>query len=114
MAVLRDAARLCVLEPFALWKLSKDEGQILRHANGVPKGGLNGQATSVDHAVRVNGNALENPRKKERRIRRSVLRFAEQGWPVIYYTVQWCHGLVSAVTFNVDVDSSGGLAVYAP
>ncbi|EDR12841.1 uncharacterized protein LACBIDRAFT_246558 [Laccaria bicolor S238N-H82] len=55
MAVLRDALRLGVFEPFARWKLSRD---------------------------------LDRKRHQP-----SVLRFAEQGWSVVYYTIQWSFGL---------------------
>jgi acyl-CoA-dependent ceramide synthase len=115
MAILRDAARLCIMEPFARWKLSKGlEDQRTRRANGLPDGGSHGRTNGVDHAVRANGNALESPKKKERRMQRSVLRFAEQGWSVIYYTVQWCYGLVSVVKFGASDDSNEMLAVSSP
>jgi len=32
--------------------------------------------------------------KEDRKMHRKVLRFAEQGWSVIYYTFSWCFGLV--------------------
>ncbi|KAJ7638766.1 TLC domain-containing protein [Roridomyces roridus] len=96
MAVLRDVLRLGVFEPFARWKLTRDleakrskpmngNGHTNGHANGHSNGHANGHS---------NGHANGNATKKELHLlRRSVLRFAEQGWPAIYYPVQWCFGL---------------------
>ncbi|KDQ28920.1 hypothetical protein PLEOSDRAFT_1038533 [Pleurotus ostreatus PC15] len=65
MAIFRDFSRVCVLEPFARWKLTRDLDRRIakREANGNGNG---------------NGSA--------------VLRFAEQGYQFIYYTLQWCYG----------------------
>lgn len=90
MAVLRDALRLGVFEPFATWKLSRD----LRHRRNQRKlqGQTNGSANGNGHST---GN---QPSKKElKQMRRSVMRFAEQGWSVTYYPLQWCFGLVSSL-----------------
>lgn len=133
MAVLRDVARLYLLEPFARWKLTRDI-RLQRNAkttitNGKTNGVTNGhtatsdsangetkengeaKATGVEygngHAVlsatnkHANGNehiiyaqGIALSRKEAKRIHRSVLRFAEQGWSVISYTFVWCFGLV--------------------
>jgi very-long-chain ceramide synthase len=95
MAVLRDAARLGIMEPLARWKLMKDlEERRKRRANGKPNGKVYGVAHSNGHAVHANGDVYQTPATELRLVHRSVLRFAEQGWSVIYYTVQWCNGLV--------------------
>ncbi|KAM5540340.1 hypothetical protein V8D89_005798 [Ganoderma adspersum] len=90
MAVLRDVTRLYVWEPFARWKLTRDlrnsKPNKLVHANG------NGKANG---AVNGNGHAAQcfiTPAEK-RKMNRSVMRFAEQGWSVIYYTFSWGFGV---------------------
>ncbi|KAJ7638765.1 TLC domain-containing protein [Roridomyces roridus] len=77
MAVLRDAFRLGVFEPFARWKLTRDLSSERSKTNGHSNGHANGNAT----------------KKELHHLRRSVLRFAEQGWPMVYYPLQWCFGL---------------------
>lgn len=99
MAVLRDALRLGVLEPFARWYLTrtlkKEKARQLAHANGDAKK-ANGHSTKTNGAANGNGHAGEVviTKQEARKLRRSVLRFAEQGWSVVYYTVQWLYGLV--------------------
>ena len=103
MAVLRDVTRIYVFESFARWKLARD----LRHAkrkklalangNGKANGHSNGKANGV-----ANGNGHAAPEyvvtpAERRRMNRSVIRFAEQGWSVIYYTFNLCFGLVRRV-----------------
>ncbi|EMD40841.1 hypothetical protein CERSUDRAFT_131154 [Gelatoporia subvermispora B] len=93
MAVLRDVTRLFIMEPFARWKLKRDlihrKGRQAAKANG--NGKANGVAGANGHAA-PNG-ALSISKAEARKMHRSVLRFAEQGWSVIYYTCQWCFGL---------------------
>ena len=91
MAVIRNLTRLYVWEPFARWKLTRDlrnsKPNKLAHANG------NGKANG---AVNGNGHAAQysiTPAEK-RKMNRSVMRFAEQGWSVIYYTFSWGFGVV--------------------
>ncbi|TRM68056.1 TLC domain-containing protein [Schizophyllum amplum] len=84
MAVLRDVCRIYVFEPFAEWKLKKDlntrwEGKKRRAAT-------NGSANGVG-----NGH-VSTYAQEERHMKRSVMRFAEQGWSVVYYTCQWSYG----------------------
>lgn len=94
MAVLRDAARLCLMEPFAEWKLTRD----LEHSRkmkeiGKAPAATNGQANG--HAVHANASGHGTRSQKEaRKLHRKVLRFAEQGWSVIYYILTWSYGLV--------------------
>ncbi|KAL5507988.1 LAG1 [Sanghuangporus vaninii] len=92
MALLRDVFRVFFMEPFAHWYLTR------RQTYEPLKDVANG---SVEDAPLVNGNGftieksdvLRKRRKEERIVRRSVLRFAEQGWSMVYYTVQWAYGL---------------------
>ncbi|RDB22787.1 Sphingosine N-acyltransferase lag1 [Hypsizygus marmoreus] len=109
MAILRDALRLGVFEPFARWKLSRDlyHRKKLEWAsekgNGTANGVANGNAKANGHSngsakAATNGNGVVNgvaqPTARElRQMHRSVLRFAEQGWSVVYYTLQWSFGL---------------------
>lgn len=97
MAILRDATRLFVMEPFARWKLSRDlrlsKQKAATLANGKANG--HGHANGNGHATYTNGSAIS--RKEAKKMHRSVIRFAEQGWSVVYYTAQWSFGLVSCV-----------------
>ncbi|PPQ79540.1 hypothetical protein CVT25_003422 [Psilocybe cyanescens] len=107
MAILRDAFRLLIFEPFARWKLFRD----LKHrqqtkaleekkSNGAANGRANGNGNG--HAANGNGHSnghtngvsLPPPTLKElRQLNHKVLRFAEQGWSVVYYTLQWAFGV---------------------
>lgn len=101
MAILRDALRLGVFEPFARWKLTRDLNQRKReklqngHANGKVNGHSNGHANGNGNRNGYVAN-VSTPREL-RQMHRSVLRFAEQGWSVVYYTLQWSFGLVRRV-----------------
>jgi acyl-CoA-dependent ceramide synthase len=96
MAILRDVVRIFVLEPFARWKLTRTwERSNSNHIqqNGQKNGIINGNG----HAGHANGD--HKPKsvmsaRDARKIHRSVLRFAEQGWSAIYYTLQWLFGFV--------------------
>ncbi|KAF9006431.1 TLC domain-containing protein [Cyathus striatus] len=97
MAILRDAFRLGVFEPFARWKLSR----ALRHkrqriTNEKSQASVNGNGHATAGNGHANGHANKNAHispKELRQMNRSVLRFAEQGWSVVYYTLQWSYGL---------------------
>lgn len=101
MAILRDALRLGVFEPFARWKLMRDLNRRKREKlqNGRANGKANGHSNG--HSI-TNGNgnghvaSVSTPRELHK-MHRSVLRFAEQGWSVVYYTLQWSFGLVRYV-----------------
>jgi acyl-CoA-dependent ceramide synthase len=109
MAVLRDALRLGVFEPFARWKLTRDLGfKRASRLNGNGKANGNGTTNGNAHGNgATNGNAngnghahSSNMSKRElRQMHRSVLRFAEQGWPAVYYPIQWAFGLVGPIVF---------------
>lgn len=94
MAVLRDATRLGLMEPFARWKLSRDLG-ILKDSksNGKPIVVANGNGNGNGHAGHGNGSSTPSL-KEARKMHRKVLRFAEQSWPVIYYSATITFGLV--------------------
>lgn len=96
MAILRDALRLGVLEPFARWKLSRDlKFRKKRKALRVANGNVNGEAKTAGSENGHVANGDLHPSAQElRQVHRSVLRFAEQGWSVVYYTFQWSLGLV--------------------
>jgi acyl-CoA-dependent ceramide synthase len=112
MAVLRDAFRLGIFEPLARWKLLRDlefkpkkvfkkvngsanddtnDSDHLANGNGKAFGNLNGHGC---HAANGNHRVVLGTPKKLRQLNRSVLRFAEQGWSVVYYSLQWSFGLV--------------------
>ncbi|KAF5363300.1 hypothetical protein D9756_000674 [Leucocoprinus leucothites] len=115
MAVLRDAFRLGVFEPFARWKLTRDlkrrarareQAKSLQNGNSVLSNGNghisngNGHIANGSGHAQLNGHAIANghsktpyTRKELQHLNRSVLRFAEQGWSVVYYSLQWCYGL---------------------
>jgi acyl-CoA-dependent ceramide synthase len=97
MAVLRDTLRLGVLEPFARWKLSRDLASRKKQKSlrAAANGTTNGQAKSGDIGNGHSAPRSLHPSPRElRQVHRSVLRFAEQGWSVVYYTLQWSLGLV--------------------
>ncbi|KAL0949771.1 hypothetical protein HGRIS_009810 [Hohenbuehelia grisea] len=108
MAILRDALRLGVFEPFARWKLSRDLRQRVErraaeksHSNGSANGMANGKVNGVANGVangraangHANGHAPRATKKELQLVHRRVLRFAEQGWSVVYYTLQWLYGV---------------------
>jgi very-long-chain ceramide synthase len=90
MAILRDVTRLGILEPFARWKLSRD----LAYKHARLRNNLKLLSNGDPHAAHANGDIIRSSKREQRQMHRSVLRFAEQGWSVIYYTIQWCYGLV--------------------
>ncbi|KAH7930101.1 longevity assurance proteins LAG1/LAC1 [Leucogyrophana mollusca] len=96
MAVLRDVTRVYMMEPFAKWKLTRDwkrSKTLAPNGNCNGNGAVNGTSNGNGHSVYTNGNDTHIPPKQARKIHRSVLRFAEQSWSAIYYTVQWSYGL---------------------
>ncbi|KAF5393783.1 hypothetical protein D9757_000071 [Collybiopsis confluens] len=84
-AVLRDVLRLGLFEPFARWKLSRD----LKSRRKAQAGNLNGSANGNGHS-HSKGAFTKAERRK---MHHSVFRFAEQGWSVVYYPLQWGYGL---------------------
>ena len=56
------------------------------------------------HAANEKSALLQSQKKSDRKIRRSVLRFAEQSWSLIYYTVQWGYGLVRSLCIRILLD----------
>lgn len=114
MAILRDALRLGVFEPFARWKLMRDLKRKLlataatknkkAYANGHASNG-NGHHVANGNGA-INGAAVAPPKpttKQIKQVERSVMRFAEQGWSVIYYTFSWCYGLYIHAHFPTKV-----------
>ncbi|KZT29309.1 longevity assurance proteins LAG1/LAC1 [Neolentinus lepideus HHB14362 ss-1] len=113
MAVVRDAVRLGVFEPFARWKLTrgkhvapekavlKSEKQSL-NGNGVHEKG-NGamQTVNVQDVTQLSSPSFKS--KEERRIHRSVLRFAEQGYSFVYYGFSWCFGMYVHMNLGTQV-----------
>ncbi|TFK55482.1 longevity assurance proteins LAG1/LAC1 [Heliocybe sulcata] len=103
MAVVRDSVRLGVFEPFARWKLTRGrrmepEQMVLKsEKEGLDGNGVHEKGNGVEHVVNGQGIAEFSSRsfqsKEERRIHRSVLRFAEQGYSVLYYGFSWCFGM---------------------
>jgi len=84
MAVLRDATRLMVMEPFARWFLSR------KYAFARDKEATNG---GIPDDEKTSHDLARTRKLEDRMIQRSVLRFAEQGWSVIYYSVNFTFGL---------------------
>lgn len=102
MAILRDLARLYVFEPFAHWKLTMD---LKTKKLAATKNGGSGSpplkaklvSNGVTNGQHVNGDAHEITfsASEKRRVHRSVLRFAEQGWALLCYSFQCGFGFVS-------------------
>ncbi|KAH0839994.1 longevity assurance proteins LAG1/LAC1 [Lanmaoa asiatica] len=98
MAVLRDITRIYLMEPFAKWKLTRDWKRSQREkikVNVSPKAPVNGSSIPNGLAGRKNGEhtPLTISKRDARRIHRSMLRFAEQGWSFIYYTLNFAFGV---------------------
>ena len=126
MAVLRDAARLGIMEPFARWKLRRDlaytrslrakklangNGHTNGHANGHVNGNGNGHSNGHANGA-ANGHSNGDldtsservlERKEDRDLHRKVLRFAEQAWSVIYYVATWSFGMVCLQVLLADM-----------
>lgn len=88
MAILRDALRLGVFEPFVKWKLSRDLKSKRKQAAKT-----NGSAGVASNG---NGHSTAFTKAEHRKMKHSVFRFAEQGWPFVYYPLQWSLGLVNS------------------
>jgi acyl-CoA-dependent ceramide synthase len=110
MAIARDMSRLYLLEPLARWKLMRDWRRGTRLITAPTRNGVlatNGHANGNGHG---NGNVVKSndkpARREKKEIDRRVVRFAEQGWQVIYYTYQWCVGMVrsSCVIFECKIN----------
>jgi len=105
MAILRDSARILLFEPFANWKLTRDwrRRQALKSGSATPdskasnvktNGRIDGRVTTIGSAEKLVADRPAEHSAEARRIRHAVVRFAEQGWQVVYYSCQWSLGLV--------------------
>lgn len=112
MAILRDVLRIFVMEPFAHWYLTRKYASEppKEIGNGSTEPLLNGNGHTTQTSQSEKNDAARKKKRDERLIRRSVLRFAEQGWSVIYYTIQWGFGVVS-ITLNTLIFSDSMLLV---
>lgn len=91
-AVLREIVRLHIMTPFAnkiLFGNSRGYQVNTLRANGsAPK--QNGTSNGA-----ANGHHNVHKISARNRVReRNVIRFAEQGWALVYYTIWWSFGLV--------------------
>jgi len=107
MAILRDGARLLLLEPFASWKLTRDwrRRQAFKSGSTTPdskasssvrinsNGKAHGPVTANGSADKLLADRPAEHSPEARRIRHAVIRFAEQGWQSTYYLCQWSLGL---------------------
>lgn len=105
MAILRDSTRILLFEPFANWRLTRDwrRRQALKSGSTTPdskasnvktNGRINGPVTTIGSAEKLVADRPAEHSPEARRIRHSVIRFAEQGWQVVYYSWQWSLGVV--------------------
>jgi acyl-CoA-dependent ceramide synthase len=103
LAVLREIVRLGILEPFARHCLTaaaagKEKSLANGHSNGSAAHSSKTQvlrskpSEKRTNPVKVGARQMT---KKEWMRERSVIRFAEQGWPFLYYCIYWTYGLVS-------------------
>ncbi|KAH9912609.1 longevity assurance proteins LAG1/LAC1 [Epithele typhae] len=103
MAVLRDATRLLLAEPFARWKLTRNlrahklaklaAAKTNGKANGTPEK-ANGHGAQNGNGNGYNASSPDTVTPAERKkLRHAVTRFSEQGWPVVYYAIQVPFGM---------------------
>ncbi|KZV75158.1 longevity assurance proteins LAG1/LAC1 [Peniophora sp. CONT] len=108
MALLRDATRVLVLEPFAHWMLTRrwrmrkaaeggDETPNLARADADSKAESSALGPKKPSLERLVASSRE-----ARRIRHDVVRFAEQGWMWIYYVFMFSFGMY--VYFGLPAD----------
>ena len=100
MAILRDALRLGVCEPFARWYLTRELLKSKAKQKELANGDAKNEAKDAKSNGSANGHAQHSDapvitRKEARTLRHSVIRFAEQGWSFVYYTLQFGYGMVS-------------------
>lgn len=122
MAVLRDALRLGVFEPFARWKLMRDLRRKLlatskskkAYANGHSPNGNGHHVPNGNGAVNGSANPLKPTTKQIKLVERSVMRFAEQGWSVVYYTFSWSYGLYVHANFPTKVTNPTAVWIGYP
>ncbi len=99
LGIAREVLRLKVFEPFARWWLEAQDQRGKLTANGNGHG--NGHAAhGVVKPKPKDKNTMKlaagkKMTKKEWATHRSVLRFAEQGWPFVYGMIYWSYGIVS-------------------
>lgn len=113
MAVLRDITRVYVMEPFAKWKLTRNwersqrENIKAKSTKSALKSSVNGSLVPNGIVSHKNGEhaPLAMSKRDARRIHRSMLRFAEQGWSFIYYCLNFIFGLVSSLIDGMSVDT---------
>lgn len=99
MAILRDVLRLGFFEPFARWKLYRDRRKKRAKSSGTSSPT---KTEKFRNLTTNNGIVSSSPTIKEvRLIERSVMRFAEQGWSMIYYPLQCGFGIVSSLLDNI-------------
>lgn len=115
MAGFRDALRLGVFEPFARWQLTRG-----RRRHSIPeKDALKSEKQSLNgNGAHQNGSSLIQEAnghdvgdlasysltsKEDRKINRSVLRFAEQGYSWVYWTFSWCLGMYVYMNLPTEV-----------
>jgi hypothetical protein len=127
LAVLREFFRLVVLEPFARWWLGRLAEKEKRRgaetpkkvaANPIPtqleKEGVRSRRKEQVKLEKITRKRKPGMTKEEWRRERSVLRFAEQGWAFLYYTVYWSLGLVSPVMLRCSLSLIFPSSVYPP
>ena len=109
MVVLRDITRIYLMELLAKWKLTRDWERFQREkikVNGVPKGTVIGSSISNSIASHKNGERERVPlnmsKRDARQMHRSILRFGEQGWSFVYYTINFSFGVVSSLFYPWD------------
>jgi len=92
MAVLRDVARLYFFEPLARRQLTKNLKRKKQHAREAKGKGTYSNGHANGHSVKAE-EEFRLTRSEERQMNRSVVRFAEQGWAFVYYTIQCAFGI---------------------
>ncbi|KAG8816058.1 sphingosine N-acyltransferase lag1 [Serendipita sp. 399] len=95
-AVLREIVRLHIMTPFAnKYLFGNINGYQYRSTKSrKANGNANGGHTHANGHANGNGHYAARRISARNRVReRNVIRFAEQGWALVYYTIWWCFGV---------------------
>lgn len=92
LGVARDFVRLKVFEPFARWYLVRQDEQYDRARAASRQPDEKSPAPKPDAAPSSSPSGTKKPSKRDIVRERSVMRFAEQGYQWLYFSIYWSYG----------------------